>query len=141
MSEEMDLLLKALENDNNECVFKLTSKQINDMKIQELSELSLSKDHMIKLLTELKDYVFIFELPEMKPGSFVRWISLNDPSNIRLTKGAIIVDILISSEGLVLKCKNYKNKFFHVNTDKVLLFRKLNNQEKILISVSNYLNK
>lgn len=141
MSEEMDLLLKALENDNNECVFKLTSKQINDMKIQELSELSLSKDHMIKLLTELKDYVFIFELPEMKPGSFIRWISLNDPSNIRLTKGAIIVDVLISSEGLVLKCKNYKNKFFHVNTDKVLLFRKLNNQEKILISVSNYLNK
>lgn len=141
MSEEMDLLLKALENDNNECVFKLTSKKINDMKIHELSELSLSKDHMIKLLTELKEYVFIFEIPEMKPGSFIRWISLTDPSNIKLTKGAIIVDILISTTGTVLKCKNYKNKFFHINTDKVLLFRKLNNQEKILISVSNYLNK
>ena len=107
MSQEMDLLLKALENDNNECVFKLTSKKINDMKIHELSELSLSKDHMIKLLTELKEYVFIFEIPEMKPGSFIRWISLTDPSNIKLTKGAIIVDILINMY-IVFKNTNHR---------------------------------
>jgi hypothetical protein len=141
MADEMDLLLKALDNDGNENIFTLTSKTIHDLKIQELSELSLSNDHMIQLLTELKEYLFIFEIPEMKPGSFIRWIPLSNPSNIKLTKGAIIIDVLIANEGITLKCKNYKNIFFYVNTDKALIFRKLNNQEKILISVSNYLNK
>lgn len=141
MAEDINLILSALENNNNESIFSLTSKEINEGKIRELSDLNLSKDNLINLLTELKDYMYIFELPEIKLGSYIRWIPLSNPSDIKLTKGAIVCDIIVSNDGSTIKCKNYKNKFLYINIDKVLLFRKLNDQEKILISVSNYLNK
>jgi hypothetical protein len=139
--EDMKLLLSALENDDNENIFKLTSKEINDIKLNLLKELMIPNEVIIKILTELKEYIYVDELPDMKYGSFVKWISLTTPDKIKLTKGGIICDIIISESGSVLKCKNFKNRFMFVNVDKVLLFRKLSNQDKVLISVSNYLNK
>ena len=141
MDDDMNLLLNALDNENNENIMKLTSKEINDTKIRVLSELYLDKEIAINILTELKEYIYIDEIPEIKYGSFIRWIPLSNPDNIKLTKGAIVCDLILSKSGMSIKCKNYKNKFFVINMDKCLIFKKLTNQEKILISVSNYLNK
>lgn len=137
----MNLLLSALDNVNNESIFKLTSKEIHTIKLDTLSELNISEEQIIELLTELKEYIHVYEIPEIKYGSFIKWISLSNPEKIKLTKGAIICDIILCESGTIIKCKNFKNKFMHINMDKVLIFRKLTNQEKILISVSNYLNK
>lgn len=141
MDDDMNLLLNALDNENNENIMKLTSKEINDTKIRVLSDLYLDKEITINILTELKEYIYIDEIPEIKYGSFIRWIPLSNPDNIRLTKGGIVCDLILSKSGMSIKCKNYKNKFFVINMDKCLIFKKLTNQEKILISVSNYLNK
>ena len=141
MDEEMNLLLNALDNENNESIFKLTSKEIHNIKLETLSELNIPEEITIKLLTELKEYIHVYEIPEIKYGSFIKWISLSNPEEVKLTKGAIVCDIILCESGTVIKCKNFKNKFMHINMDKVLIFRKLTNQEKILISVSNYLNK
>ena len=64
-----------------------------------------------------------------------------NPDKIKLTNGAIVCDIIISENGTLIKCKNFCNTFIMVNLEKSLIYRKLTNQEKILISVSNYLNK
>jgi hypothetical protein len=137
---DINLLLNALENDNNENIFQQTSKEINDIKLKLFNELMIPKENIITLMTDLKEYLYVDELPDMKTGSFIKWISLTTPDKIKLTKGAIICDIIISETGAVLKCKNFKNSFMFINIDKALVFRKLTNQEKILISVSNYLN-
>jgi hypothetical protein len=139
--DEMKLLLNAIENDNNESVFKMTSKDMHDQKVEALRELGLSNELTVDILNQLKEYVHIYELPDIKFGSYIKWIPLSDPEKIKLTKGGIVCDIITANYGSVIKCKNFKNKFMMVAVDKVLLFRKLNNQEKILISVSNYLNK
>ena len=139
--DEIKLLLNAVENDKNESIFKLTSDDIHKEKINALVELNLHEDITLQLLKELKEYIHVYELPDIKYGSYIKWIPLSDPSKIKLTKGGIVCDIITADYGSVIKCKNYKNKFIFVAIDKVLLFRKLNNQEKILISVSNYLNR
>ena len=139
--DEMKLLLNAMDNENNESIFQLTSKEIHDQKIEALTELELSNDMTVNFLTQLKEYIHVFELPDIKFGSYIKWIPLSDPSKLKLTKGGIVCDIITADYGSVIKCKNYRNQFMFVAVDKVLLFRKLSNQEKILISVSNYLNK
>ena len=139
--DEMKLLLSALDNNDNDSIFQKTSKEIHEEKINALSELILPKEKMIEIITQLKEYIHVYELPDIKFGSYIKWISLVDPENIKLTKGGIVCDIITAADGCVIKCKNFKHKFIMVAVDKVLLFRKLNNQEKILISVSNYLNK
>lgn len=139
--DEINLLLTAIDNDNNESIFKMTSKDIHNQKMEALLELGLSNEKIIELYEQLKEYIHVYELPDIKFGSFIKWIPLSDPEKIKLTKGGIVCDIITADYGSVIKCKNFKNKFMMVSLDKVLLFRKLNNQEKILISVSNYLNK
>lgn len=140
MDNELKLLLNALDNNNNECVFKLTSDEIHSSKVHILRELSLDEESTIKMYEQLKDYIYVDEMPEIKSGSFIKWVPLSNVDNIKLTRGAIVCDIIVSDTGCVVKCKNFKNKFIFVHMDKSLIFRKLNNQEKILISVSNYLN-
>ncbi len=140
MDDEMKLLLSALDNETNESIFKLSSKEIHNTKFETLSELNISNNLIIDLLNELKEYIHVYQIPDIKYGSFIKWIPLSNPEKIQLTKGGIVCDILLCDSGTVIKCKNFKNKFFLINMDKALIFRKLNNQEKILISVSNYLN-
>lgn len=139
--DEMKLLLSAVDNENNESIFQLTSKEIHEQKVEALAELELSSEMMIDFLTQLKEYIHVFELPDIKFGSYIKWIPLSDPAKLKLTKGGIVCDIITADYGCVIKCKNYRNQFIFVAIDKVLLFRKLSNQEKILISVSNYLDK
>jgi hypothetical protein len=142
MDEELGLLLNALENDNNnESIFQLTSSEIHRNKLNVIQEVLSDEESIMKMYEQLEEYIYVDEMPDIKSGSFIKWISLTNPENIKLTRGAIVCDILITDNGCVIKCKNFKNKFMFVHMEKALVFRKLNNQEKILISVSNYLNK
>lgn len=140
MGDDMHLLLNALENNENAHIFSNTSKELHETKTRSLLELELSQDATIDLLTKLKEFIYVDEIPDIKLGSFIKWIPLSNPDKIKLTNGAIVCDILIAENGTLIKCKNFRNKFILVNVEKALIYRKLSNQEKILISVSNYLN-
>lgn len=141
MGDDIHLLLNALENSENEHIFSKTSKELHEIKVRSLLELELPENVTIDLLTQLKEYIHVDEIPDIKMGSFIKWIPLSNPDKIKLTNGAIVCDIIISENGTLIKCKNFRNTFIMVNLEKSLIYRKLTNQEKILISVSNYLNK
>lgn len=136
----MNILLKALDNENNENIFKKTSKQILKEKYNILNELNLDDDIIQDLLQKLQEYMYVDEMPDITSGSYIKWIPLSNTDNIKLTKGAIVCDIDIINNEVLINCKNFANKFFMINLNKSIIFRKLNDQEKILLSVSNYLN-
>ena len=140
MGDTLDIssLLKALDNDNNENIMDLDLDKIQKMKHNILSELELTEDKYSSIMNSLREYKYIDEIPDLDYGHYIRWISLKNPANIKLTNGGILCDIKVN-EQVSLLCKNKLNRFFQIKLDECLVFQKLSEQEKIILNVINYL--
>ena len=74
-------------------------------------------------------------------GNFIRWFNIKNPSELKLTNGALICDIKICDTGTHIFCKNTHNRMFRIIMDECIIFQKLNQEEIMLLSVMNYLNE
>ena len=138
---DVNILLKALDNDANENIINMSYKKIKEMTHNMLTELELDANIFKGYLTKLKQYRYIDELNDLKIGAFIRWIPLADPENIHLTQGGIICDIKITDKGIALVCKNFAHKHYHLNPDELMIFQKLSGQEQVLLAALDYLEK
>jgi hypothetical protein len=140
---DVQKLLKALDDDSNETLLNFTTDKIKDMNLNILKELHLSKQDTLELLKKLRDYKYVDEMNELKYGAYIRWIPIEDPTNIHLTKGAIFCEMKITDDGVFCVCKNYgfKSRHFQISIDKNLIFQKLTDQELVLLSALDHLSK
>ena len=129
---EIEYLEKALNNENNELLMKLTFNKIDKKKKDILDELNLSKKETKILLKKLEDYRYIDEMQELQYGSYIRWIKLNNPDNLKLTNGGILCEIKIE-DNIILVFKNNTNLFFQINMEECLLFQKFTDQERVIL--------
>jgi len=142
MSElDINFLLKAVDNENNEHLLNLTNKIIHKQKNDILQKLQLKRDLLKSFHKKLKNYRFVSELHEVQYGAYIRWINLKKQNDIKLTNGGIICDICVNDNGLWIKCKNNMNRFFQLNFEECIVFQKINDQERILLSVLDFLDK
>lgn len=140
-TKEAEKLLQAIDDDSNSHLLNFTTKKIKEMNIKILNELCLSKKEMIEMLNKLKGYIYVDEMNELKYGTYIRWIPIEDPDNIQLTKGALFCELKITDDGIKCICKNYgyNNRHFIIDMDKNLIFRKLTGQEEILLAALDHL--
>lgn len=140
---DVNKLLKALEDDSNETLFNFTTKTIREMTLKILKELQLSKQDTMNMFNKLKDYKYVDEMNDLKYGTFIRWIPIEDPANIHLTKGALFCEIKIKDDGVFCVCKNFgfQPRHFQISMDKNLIFQKLTEQELVLLSALDHLSK
>ena len=140
---DIDKLLKALNDETNETLMNLTTHKLREMTLNILKELHLPKGETLELLKKLKHYKYVDEMDDLKYGTYLRWIPLDDPPNIHLTKGAIFCEMKITDNGVFCVCKNigYKSKHFQICMDKNLIFQKLTDQELVLLSALDHLDK
>jgi len=140
---DVNKLLKALDDEKNESLINFTTDKIKEMNLNILKELKLPKSETLSLLKKLKDYKYVDEMNELKYGTFIRWIPLEDPENIHLTQGAIFCEMKIKENGVYCVCKNYgfKSRHFQISFDKHLIFQKLTEQEMVLLSALDHLSK
>jgi len=140
---DVNKLLKALDDDSNENLFNFTTKKILEMNLQVLKELELDKTETLNILKKLKEYRYVDEMNDLKYGTYLRWIPLNDPENIHLTKGAVFCELNITDNGVFIVCKNfgYSTKHFQIKMDECLVFQKLTPQELVLLSALDHLSK
>jgi hypothetical protein len=136
-------LLKALDDETNENLFNFTTDKLNEMKLNILKELQLPRSVTLDLLKKLKDYKYVDEMDDLKYGAYIRWIPIEDPTNIYLTKGALFCEMKITNDGVFCICKNfgYKHNHFQIEMDKNLIFQKLTDQELVLLSALDHLAK
>ena len=137
---DIEKLKHALENESNEEFLKTDSKKISTMKNNILQKLALPREKLKKFHKTLKEYRFIDELPELEYGRYIRWINLMQPDNIKLTTGGVVCDIKVEDEGVIVVCKNFMNIYFQLNMNETLIFQKLTDQEKVILSALDYLN-
>lgn len=140
---DVNKLLKALDDESNDHLFNLTTKKILEMNLQVLKELQLERNETLEILKKLKEYKYVDEMNDLKYGTYLRWIPLNDPENIHLTKGATFCELKITDNGVFIVCKNfgYNIKHFQIKMDECLIFQKLTSQELVLLSALDHLSK
>ena len=132
---DIDKLLHALNNEGNEAIVDLDYIKIAKAKNDILQQLNLPRAELIALQTKLKPYRYIDDLADIKYGSYIRWISLKNPSAIKLTNGGIICDIKAPTQNdIIIKCKNRMNNIFQIKMSEVILFQKLTEQEQVILS-------
>jgi len=140
---DVNKLLKALDDESNENLFNFTTKKILEMNLQVLKELELDRVETLQLLKKLKEYKYVDEMNDLKYGTYLRWIPINNPEDIQLTKGAIFCELKITDNGVFIVCKNfgYSTKHFQIKMDECLVFQKLTSQEMVLLSALDHLSK
>lgn len=138
---DTETLKKALDNENNESICKLTTHLIKQIKNDMLQQLQLSREKLKELHKKLKEYRYVDDLSNLQYGRFIRWINLKKTDNIFLTNGAHIMDIKIEKTGIQVLCRNNMNRFVTLNIDEHMIFQKITDQEKVLICAMDYLKK
>ena len=121
---DKEILIKALENEENEKLMKLTSRKIMDQKNNILQKMQIKGDLLKSYHKKLKDYRLIEEIDDITYGNYIRWFNIKDPNNIKLTNGAHICDIKICETGTKITCKNRYNQIFCLILDECIVFQK-----------------
>jgi hypothetical protein len=136
-------LLKALDDDTNESLLNFTTLKLREMILKILKELQLPRNETLELMNDLKDYKYVDEMKDLKYGTYLRWIPIDDPENIHLKKGALFCEMKVKEDGVYIVCKNYgyNRKYFQIKLDENLIFQKLTEQELVLLSALDHLSK
>jgi hypothetical protein len=134
-----NLLMRAIDNDNNASMEGLTSSIIKTAKNDVLQKLGLTGPDLREHHRKLKQYRFVEDLEGLRYGSYVRWIDLTSDT-LRLTNGGIVCDMNVSNTGVLVTCRNNMGRMFSFNLSECVVFQKLSEQEKILLAALDYLN-
>jgi hypothetical protein len=138
---DVNSLLNALENETNASIMRLNTEKIKNIKNNILQKLQLDREELKKIHKKLNHYRYSSDISDLQYGFYIRWISLKNPNNIKLTNGAIIVDILISNNCVQILCKNNRNRIFQIKFDECIIFQKISEQEYIILQVLDHLKK
>ena len=140
---DVSKLLKALDDDSNETLLNFKSDKITEMNLNIIKELQLPRKNTIDIMNKLREYKYVDEMNELKYGAYIRWIPIEDPTNINLTKGALFCEMKITDDGVFCVCKNYgyTQRHFQLSMDKNLIFQRLTDQELVLLSALDHLSK
>jgi hypothetical protein len=140
---DVNKLLKALDDDSNETLLNFTSDKITEMNLNIIKELQLPRKDTLDIMNKLRDYKYVDEMSDLKYGTYIRWICIEDPKKICLVKGAVFCEMKITDDGVFLVCKNYgyNSRHFQIKMDTCLIFQKLTDQEQILLSALDHLAK
>jgi hypothetical protein len=148
MDENANLLTKALENEKNENMMKLTTKKIEKIKTRVLKQIvNLDNDLIKTYLLKLKDYIYVDSIDNLKEGSYLRWFDIGDSetNKKKLNTGGLLVEVKFVDNETLLVCKNFVNKFknnyYTLKFDNLVTFQKLNNQELVILLAMDYLEK
>jgi hypothetical protein len=137
---ELEEIIKAVENDKNSHILNLTTVKNHKIKINILSELSLTKTEIMHYMKKLKTYRYVDQMDELKQGGFIRWIDITEPENISLSNVAIFCEFKITDSGVSVVYKNFQGKKqYEFKMEEALIFEKLSYQEEILMKIMDKL--
>ena len=134
---DIELLEKAVNNDNNLSIINTNIQEIKDKKNTILQQLGLNREYLKDYHKKLKNYRYIDEINELKYGNFIRSINLNKETleEIKLNNGGFLVDIKPTNDGIILTLRNRRNMIYSLKMNENLIFQKLNEQEEIILTI------
>jgi len=137
---DLELLKKALENDDNVDLINTSIQEIKNKKNDILQQLGLKRNELKMFNSSLKGYRYIEELKDLKIGSNIRYIKLSNIENIKLSGVNNLCEIKVLNHGIGLVFKNFQNRFFTIYFNDNLIFQKINSEEEIILKAIKHLN-
>lgn len=137
---DIDLLKKALENEDNLSIIETNIQEIKSQKNDILQQIRLEKDNLKEFHKKLKHYRYIDNITDFKIGSLIRWINLKQQDNIKITNGANLCDIKINDKGIALILSGFNKQYFTIYMGENIIFQKITDQEEILLKAIKYLS-
>ena len=137
---DLELLKKALENDDNIDLINTNIQEIKNKKNDILQQLGLKRDELKMFNASLKGYRYIEELKDLKIGSNIRYIKLSNIENIKLSGVNNLCEIKVLNHGIGLVFKNFQNRFFTIYFNDNLIFQKINSEEEVILKAIKHLN-
>lgn len=138
---DLELLKKALENDDNINLINTSIQEIKNKKNDILQQLGLKRDELKTFNSSLKGYRYIEELKDLKIGSNIRYIKLKNIENVKLSSVNNLCEIKVLNHGIGLVFKNFQNRFFTIYFNDNLIFQKINSEEEVILKAIKHLNK
>ena len=138
---DLELLKKALENDDNVGLINTSIQEIKDKKNNILQQLGLNRDDLKMFNSKLKGYRYIEELKDLNIGSNIRYIKLKNIENIKISGVNNLCEIKVLNHGIGLVFKNFQNRFFTIYFNDNLIFQKINCEEEVILKAIKHLNK
>lgn len=136
-----ELLIKALENESNSNIIDTTSSNLKQQINNILQQLQIDKETLKSFNKSLKNYIYNESINDIKIGHSIKYIKIIDPAIIKLSKNYIICNIKVNNIGILITLKTYNNKYFTIYFHENLIFKKINQEEAILLKALNYINK
>ena len=137
---DIELLKKALENEDNLSIIETNIQEIKNQKNDILQQIRLEKTNLKEFHKKLKHYRYIDNITDFKIGSLIRWINLKQQENIKITNGANLCDIKINDKGIALILSGFNKKYFTIYMGENIIFQKITDQEEILLKAIKYLS-
>ena len=141
MPVSKDKLAHAISRVKDETIIDTNLSEIATVKNNVLQQLQLSSDMLRDINTRLKRYRYIDEITELNRGDYVRWIDLNDSTEIKLAMGAFVCDVEINTDGMHIKLRSVTGRYIQLRMDEIMLFRKMTDDELVVLSAMKYLDK
>jgi hypothetical protein len=138
---DLTLLEKALEDDSNYNLIETNIQELKDKKNNILQQIRLDKAILKEYHKKLREYMYVDSIEELKEGHVLRYINLNNMNNLKLSASVILCNINMNKKGIAIVVKIFNNKHITLFLDKILLFKKFSNSEKILLNAIKLLNK
>lgn len=144
-SDELRLVFQdALANEDNDNILKLTNEKIVSIKDDLFNDLDMNTETTAELKKKLKGYRFIDDMSDFKEGSYIRWFDmsdLDDINNVKLRNGAFISETNLLDDDIHITCRTITRRYIEILGSKNLIFQKLSDHEKIILSVLDYIEK
>lgn len=141
MPVDKERLVSAIQNVKEESIVDTNLSEIKSVKNNVLQQLQLSREKLQDFHKRLQKYRYIDEITELNSGDYVRWIDLNNATNIKIASGAFVCDVEINSDGIHLKVKTITHRHIQLRMDEIFLFRKLTDDELVILSALKYLKR
>ena len=104
----------------------------------------MKKEITQDMMNKLKDYRFIDDMSDFKEGAYIRWFDvseLTDINDVKLKNGAFISETKLMNDDIHITCRTISRRYIQIVGSKNLIFQKLSDQEKIILSVLDYIEK
>jgi hypothetical protein len=131
------IIEKILKNPRNDNIIYDSYESIQKMKNKYLQYLGFNGKKMKEYHKKLEKYKYVNELKDIHDGNYIRYINLTTPDDLKLKNGGFIVDIhFYDEENIQIKCKNFYNNFFIVKFNESLIFKKLTNDDYLILELN-----